>query len=94
MGSDKLNPLGHREMTWRMANQYAVPGTGKSVRGYCKWLRQPHHIGFERAMLGIVGSLRGVAVPPNSWDDEKRSSIRDRSWKRYRRTQYHPMWRN
>lgn len=53
------------------------------------YFRRPRHIGVKRALCAM-GTLRGAKVPPSDWDDIPRSTARDRSWKRKRRTRYHP----
>lgn len=71
---------------WRLANQHAVAGTGRSQwRG---WLRKPRNIGFKRALEADCGSTRGHQEPPSDWDDLPRSRCRDRNWKQHRKTQW------
>lgn len=74
---------------WRLANQYAVPGTGVRHTGH--WLRSPRNASIKRSLLSVMDTLRGVSVPPNSYDDIARSSIYDRNWKRFRRTRWRPV---
>ena len=68
---------------WRLAHLFAIPGTGKR-RPYC-WLRNPRHIGVERALAAF--GLRGEKVPPDAYDDISRSV--ERSWKAHRKTRWH-----
>lgn len=64
----------------------AVPHTGRRRR--CKLWRRPRNACIKRALLGALGTLRGVFVPPSSYDDMKISANSDRSWKRHRRSQW------
>lgn len=73
---------------WSLANIGAVPGTGKHRRGH--YFRRPRNAGIKRALISVFGSLRGVSVPPSSYDDIHIKSIRHRTWKRHRANQ----WRN
>jgi CRISPR/Cas system endoribonuclease Cas6 (RAMP superfamily) len=69
-----------------IANRLAVPGTGKRASGH--FFRYPRNVGVKRALLGIWGTLRGVSVPPNAYDDIAIAAARHRSWKRHRQTQW------
>lgn len=71
---------------WRLANQYAVPGTDHRSHGH--WFRRPRNIGVKRALLSAFDTLRGIGTPPDSWDDLNIVAVRHRSWKRHRRTQW------
>lgn len=73
---------------WGMAAPLAVPGTGHN-RGAFRGMRRPRCIGIRRGFLASSGTLRGEKLPPTSWDDIWRSTFRDRSWKRHRRTRWH-----
>lgn len=70
---------------WRLANAFAVPGTGRRHPG--SWLRSPRHVGVRRAT--DVGLCRASDVPPSDWDDIEVQANRSRNWKRHRHTQYH-----
>lgn len=72
---------------WRLANRFAVPGTGQSGRSI-KWLRGPRNIGVKKELLATVGTLKGQKFPPDNYDDIRRSTIYDRSWKRFRLTKW------
>lgn len=73
--------------TWRLANQYAIPGTGVMHHG--RWLRRPK--GAAAALRAAAdGDMRPAAIPPDAWDDLPIQALRSRTWKRHRRTQYHP----
>lgn len=73
--------------TWRLANQYAIPGTG--VRHPGNWIRRPK--GAAAALRAAAdGDMRPAAIPPDAWDDLPIQALRSRTWKRHRRTQYHP----
>jgi hypothetical protein len=72
---------------WTFAHPFAVPGTGRRRWRYENWLRRPRNASIKRALLGVFDSLRGIDVPPSSYDDMPRSC--ERSWKRHRRTRWH-----
>lgn len=71
--------------TMYLANPLAVPGTGQRSRGY-RYIRKPRNIAVRRSLLSVVDTLRGVSVPPNSWDDISRTI--ERNWKAHRKTQW------
>jgi hypothetical protein len=71
----------------RLANIFAVPGT--SVRGHGHFFRRPRSASVKRSLLAAFDTLRGVKVPPDSWDDISKSTYGHRTWKRHRRNQYH-----
>ena len=75
-----------KSQSWRLANQTAVPRTGRFRKGHHH--RRPRNIGVRRFLVGELGSLRGVTVPPNAWDDLMISANRNRNWKRHRLTQW------
>ena len=75
-----------KSQSWRLANQTAAPRTGRGRHGH--YHRRPRNIGVRRFLVGELGSLRGVAVPPNAWDDLKIAANRNRNWKRHRLTQW------
>lgn len=71
---------------WNLANRYAVPGTG---RGICQRLfRGPRNISVKRAIYAAFDTLKGLKVPPDSYDDIYIAANRDRNWKRHRNTQW------
>ena len=70
---------------WRLANPFAIRGTGKRHGRMKNVLRHPHHIGVERALAAF--GLRGEKVPPNAWDDIARCP--QRTWKEHRKTRWH-----
>lgn len=69
---------------WRIANVFAVPGTGRFRRGHM--FRRPRHAAVLRA---LGGNLRGEKLPPTDWDDINVGSFGDRCWKRHRAHRWH-----
>jgi hypothetical protein len=65
-----------------------IPGTGRRHFGH--WLRRRRNISAKRGLLAAVGTLKGLKIPPNAWDDIKISALSDRTWKRFRRTRWKP----
>jgi len=73
--------------------QGPVPGTGKKTFSHC-W-RHPKTLAALRASYvckeDMEPEMRGSrkrGILPTAWDDYRRSSLYDRSWKRFRKTQY------
>lgn len=77
----------HWARSWRLANRFAVPHTGRRSGGH--YFRRPRNIGVKRATVADDGTLRGAKVPPDSWDDVSFSHRFARNWKRHRKTQWH-----
>lgn len=71
---------------WSLANACAVPGTGRRHHGH--WFRRPRNVAVKRALLSAFGTLRGVPVPPDSWQDIRVKAMRNRNWKRHRLTRW------
>ena len=71
---------------WTLANVNAIPGTGRKSHGH--WFRYPRNISVKRAIMAMVDSLRGVRVPPDSYDDISIAAHGDRNWKRHRLTKW------
>lgn len=74
---------GHNLPGWRMANRWAVPGTGNR-RHLGHYFRAPHNANIKRAILCASGSLTGEKVPPSNYDDIHIAALYDRNWKRFR----------
>ena len=72
---------------WTLANVTAVPGTGNRRRKKARWLRRPRNAAVKRAIVAVVGTLRGVTVPPSARDDIHRRP--ERCWKAHRMTRWH-----
>ena len=71
-----------------------VPGCGRRRGG--RWFRRPKTM-QSRRQAGLVlneederpvRARRNAANLPTSWDDWRISSLEDRNWKRFRKTQY------
>src|SRR3954470_8394378 len=65
---------------WRLANRFAVPGTGKRGGHYGCRLRSPRNATIKRGLMAAGVDLRGAKIPPNRHDDLYRQAVNDRNW--------------
>ena len=83
------------------SNGQPVPGTGRCSGGH--YHRRPAQLGIARSHAGFMCDLRNdesmlpwnergqrdrMHTPPNAWDDAYIASLRNRNWKKFRRTRW------
>jgi hypothetical protein len=95
---ERLQSWGHCTFTYRRG---PVPHTGHRTRGYlgCRYPKTQQERRYQvdissygEDLFNLLSSqtakLERMRQVPNAWDDIPRHAIR-RSWKQYRRAQYH-----